>query len=396
MATELRRWIGGTVAACLLVAVAAVTGGGVLAPAPSQPKHAGGRWSGEAARLAGAWSKTWGRWRLEYYRDALTHAADSARAAGGTAPLLLIDGPSTPAQRAELQGYLAGMWRQAAPEGFKVAVALVIVRDTASQAGPDTPALSRKDAPLYLFPDSLHRDMCLAVIHEGFMGRRLFASQHVGAADSTSLFRWLMGGIGPCAFYGAYGIPGREIGRWMNGQGFQFTMFPEWWLKEPVGKFFYWDQTLPISRQPANWWVFTYSTLPWNGLACYAGRRGACAANVFDSTALADSQPSTWSSSDWWRGQPFLQGVRYLSDVARSVGPDRFSRFWGADVPMDSAFHLATGQTLADWTAHWARESGPPLPVGPSAPPLDVLFGLLPSVLALGAALWYARRRQIG
>ena len=395
MATELRRWIGGTLAACFLAAVGLVAGGGALAPPRDQPSPTGSRWTAEAARLAGVWRNTWGRWRLESYRNELARPVDSARAAGGSAPLLMIDGPSTPAQRTELNRYLAEMWRQAAPEGFKVAVALVIVRDTASQAGPDTPTLGRGDAPTYLFPDSLHRDMCLAVIHEGFMGRRLFSAHHFDN-DSTSLFRWLMGGIGPCAFYGAYGIPGREIGRWMNGQGFQFAMFPEWWSKEPVGTFFYWDRNLPPSRQPTNWWVYTYSTLPWNGVACYAGRRAQCGANVFDSAAVADSQPSTWNASEWWREQPFLQGVRFLSDVSRSVGTERFSEFWSADVPMDSAFRRATGRTLADWTADWARGNGPPLQVGPSAPPLDILFGLLPAALALGAALWYARRRQIG
>ncbi|HKV71752.1 MAG TPA: hypothetical protein VJN62_10915 [Gemmatimonadales bacterium] len=395
MAPDLRYWIGGTLALCLIVAVGAVSGPDVRFSPEDAPHGPPTKWGGQAAALGAQWRGTWKRWRLETYRARLTPAADSARAAGGTAPLLLIDGPSTAAQRGELHRDLGMIWKQAAPEGFKVAVALVIVRDSADRAGPDTPSEDARDGALtYLFPDSLHRDMCLVVVHESSASRRYF---QIHDQTTMTIDRWLSESLGPCAFYGAYGIPGREIGRWLNTEGMAYVIYPRWWAKtrDPWLGFFY-PSDAPKDRPPSWWWVSMYSFMPWDGAACYGGRVAQCARNVFDSTAVADSQPGYWDEANWNRQQPFFSGVTYLSDLARDLGPARFSAFWSADVPMDSALHLATGKPLGDWTLSWARAVGPTVHLGPSAPPLDVLWGLLPALLAMGASLWYARRRQIG
>lgn len=398
MATELKYWIGGTLALLLIVAVGAIPTH-PAAPLPSEQLGQGpsAKWAAQAAVLGTEWRTTWSRWRLESFRARLAPAADSARAAGGTAPLLLIDGPSTPEQRAELNQDLAQIWHDAAPEGFKVAVALVIVRDGAGRPGPDTPSMPPQQAPTYLFPDSLHRDLCLAVVHEGYTARLFFDPHRTREVRPTDAVRWLSQGLGPCAFYGAYGVPSREIGRWMNSGGLDLAIYPRWWNQahDPWLGFYYYGGSAK-DHQPVEWWIYMYSYTPWDGAACYGGRVAKCAANVFDSTAIVDSQPGLWSESQWQRQQPFFGGVTYLSDLARAVGPARFSEFWAADVSMDSAVHLATGKALGDWTLSWARATGPTLRLGPSAPPWDVFWGLLPALLALGAAVWYAGRRQIG
>ena len=395
MATELRYWIGGTLALCLIVAVGAVSGPADVSRSDDTPHGPPAKWGAEATALGAEWRAVWKRWRLEAYRASLAHAADSARAAGGTAPLLVIDGPATAAQRSELNQDLATIWKQASPDGFKVAVALVIVRDAAKAPGPDTPSPDEPAGGLtYLFPDSLHRDMCLAVMNESGQSKRFF---NVHDMSNMQIDRWLSESLGPCAFYGAYGVPGREIGRWLNSEGMAYAIYPRWWTRtrDPWLGFWY-NGDAPKDRQPATWWVFVYSFLPWDGAACYGSRVTQCARNVFDSAAIADSQPGYWDEANWYREQPFFGGVTYLSDLAHTVGPARFSDFWSSDVPMDSAIHLATGKPLGDWTLAWARTSGPTLHLGPNAPPLDVFWGLFPAVLALGGALWYARRRQIG
>lgn len=398
MATGLRIWIAATLGACLAVAIGALSGGPDVAPPSEQlSHHPSAEWGRRAAELGAVWRTTWRRWRLESYRARLAPAADSARAAGGTAPLLLIEGPSTPAQRSELNRDLATIWQQGAPEGFKVAVALVIIRDGAGGAGPDTPNPDARNVSLtYLFPDSLHRDMCLAVVHEASQGRRFF---QVGDLSTVQTTRWLAESLGPCAFYGTYGIPGHEIGRWLNAEGMGYAIYPQWWARgrSPWFGYTYYDDT-PIERRPAGWWVFMYSLMPWDGAACYGGRVTQCARNVFDSAAVADSQPGYWDESNWYQEpeHPFFSGVTYLSDLARALGPARFSEFWSSDEPMDSALHLATGKSLGDWTLSWARTTGPTLHLGPAAPSLDVFWGILPALLAFGCALWYAGRRQIG
>jgi hypothetical protein len=399
MAPRLKPWIGGTLAAWVLVAVAALSTGGHRGPSSGDtPPTAGGRWAARTAELAGLWRGAEERWRIESYRDALTRPADSARAAGGTAPLLLIDGPATSAQRAALAAALADMWGRAAPDGFKVAVALVITRDSGARFSTrgDAPDIPRARGVTYVFPDTLHRAMCVALLPEGYGGRQFFRAP--APVVTVQVSRWLEQGLGPCAFYGAFGSPGREIGRWLNGQGYRFAVDPHWWDHAPRRQMTYWtpDPALPMSRQSAGWWTYFYSTLPWDGVACYAGRASGCAAAVFDSTALADSQPSRWSSGDWWRDQGLISGTGYLSDLVDDFGADRFSRLWSADVPMDSAFALVTGTSLADWTQRWARRTGPTITVGPGAPPLDVASGMVLAVLALAATAWYAGRRQIG
>jgi hypothetical protein len=158
----------------------------------------------------------------------------------------------------------------------------------------------------------------------------------------------------------------------------------------------WWDEKVPIERQGAQWWGYMYSRLPWTGAACYAARAGSCASAVYDSTGVSDSQPANWDTYQWWRDQTLFRSPDYLSDLARILGHDRFSQFWTADVPMDSAVHLASGKTLDQWTGEWARSGGLRLRLGPTAPPLDILSGLGPALLALGVAAWYARRRQIG
>lgn len=398
MATELKYWIGGTFALCLVIGVGAIpTHRSAPVLSEGMPQGPSTKWGARAGGLSAEWRTTWNRWRLESLRTRLASAADSARAAGGTAPLLLIDGPSTPEQRAELNRDLGAMWHDAAPEGFKVAVALVIVRDGAGVPGPDAPTMPPQQAPTYLFPDSLHRDMCLAVVHEGYTARRFFDVHRAREVAPSEAMRWLAQGLGPCAFYGAYGVPGREIGRWLNGGGLEFAIYPRWWTeaRDPWLGFFYYGGSAK-SRQPNEWWVYMYSYTPWDGAACYGGRVSQCARNVFDSSSIADSQPSLWGEGQWQRQQPFFNGVTYLSDLARAAGPARFSEFWSSDESMDSAIHVATGKTLGDWTLSWARTTGPALDLGPAAPGSDVFWGLVPALLALGAAVSYARRRQIG
>ena len=396
MASRLSLWIGGTAAGAALIALAALSGDRTPPPRGAGTVVEGpkARWAQQAARLAAEWSGVEVRRRLARYRDALADAADSARAAGGTSPLLLIDGPATSAQRAELSGWLARFWHEAAPLGFKVAVALVVVRDADARGTPGQPTF-QLPPETFLFPDSSHRAMCVAVMHDEYYGRMFFDAARKVPFRAGDALRWITRGLGPCAFYGAYGVPGREMGRWLSGRGFRFALSPEWWTEEPAPTYWiaYLDQ--PPARQPPGWWVSTYAQVSWSGVACYGGEADRCAADVFDSGAIADSQPSVYRPGMEWRDQPFFDAGQYLSDLARTLGPDRFARFWTADVPVDSAVVLATGKPLSEWTLAWARRNGPHVRLGAAPAPLDVLTGSLAALLALGAALWYAGRRQI-
>src|SRR2546430_6033114 len=62
---------------------------------------------------------------------------------------------------------------------------------------------------------------------------------------------------------------------------------------------------------------------------------------LFPYTTLfrSDSLPRFLQSDPrgWWRGQRLLYSDRYLADVAREVGHDRFLRFWNSPDPVDTA-----------------------------------------------------------
>jgi len=52
---------------------------------------------------------------------------------------------------------------------------------------------------------------------------------------------------------------------------------------------------------------------------------------------------------------------QFLADAVRSVGPERFARFWQASAEPGAAFHGATGVSFDDWTQRWlVRTYGAP------------------------------------
>ena len=387
MARDLKLWLI-AVAGAALIALIAGRPTGVppasvfgLSDQPATDSHAP-LWATRTATLAEQWRAAWDRAKLERYREMLEPRADSARRAGGTAPILLVDGASTPETRAKLQGFLSDLWHRADPEGFKIAVGIVLVGDSSTLRLPvDHPSLTRSWNTEYLFPDSAHRALCVAVV----------PARNLPLEREPRARALLEQGLGPCAFYGAFGAPGPDIARWLRGQGLWFAAQPHWWERGAAAD----PDVLGFLGQPEGWRFF-YAQFGFDGVACYARIRDRCFRAVYDSGAVADSAPTTWRVAYWWDGRPFLNSASYLSDVAHALGSERFMAFWGSDLPVDSAFHLASDTTLADWTRHWATVTGPPLAVGTAAFLPGMPASLLAMFLALGATVWYAGRRQIG
>src|SRR5256886_14486627 len=93
---------------------------------------------------------------------------------------------------------------------------------------------------------------------------------------------------------------------------------------------------------------------------------------LFPYTTLfrSDSLPRFLQSDPrgWWRGQRLLYSDRYLADVAREVGHDRFLRFWNSPDPVDTALATALKMPVGEWTERWQRRFLPRLPPGAAAP----------------------------
>jgi hypothetical protein len=97
----------------------------------------------------------------------------------------------------------------------------------------------------------------------------------------------------------------------------------------------------------------------------------------------------------WWRTQRLLPGERYLGDVARTVGRDRFLSFWTSALPVDTALAAALKRPVGEWTADWQRDFVSPIRLGPAAPLGSVAIALAIAALAVALVAGRASRRQV-
>src|SRR5205085_4111874 len=111
-------------------------------------------------------------------------------------------------------------------------------------------------------------------------------------------------------------------------------------------------------------------SLPHTAVACLAGRPDGCRAAV-----LGDSDDPTVPFPDimridrrWGRVPRLVEGQRFLGDVAREVGRDRFLTFWTSALPVDTALAAALKRPVGEWTADWQRDFVRPVRLGPAAP----------------------------
>lgn len=90
------------------------------------------------------------------------------------------------------------------------------------------------------------------------------------------------------------------------------------------------------------------------------------------------------------RREPFL-----LADMVRTLGRERFARFWTSGDAVPVAFEKAAGEPLEQWTSRWIVAQYGPVP--PRGAGLNVRGGFTSIVLvllALGTALGVNARRQ--
>jgi hypothetical protein len=84
-----------------------------------------------------------------------------------------------------------------------------------------------------------------------------------------------------------------------------------------------------------------------------------------------------------------------LADMARDVGPDRFTAFWQSQLPLPEAFAGATGTSLAQWTREWIIGTYGQPTRGPLVTRTSIAFAMLLVLSAVGASSVVARRRVL-
>lgn len=204
-----------------------------------------------------------------------------------------------------------------------------------------------------------------------------------------------MSALGPCAFYGAFGAPGRPVRRWLAARKFDIARYPDW-DETGASRF---SGAAMLRSAPSRWFWAQLYRYPLATIGCLGGRSERCRDAVLDEVGamLDDSIPrSVVLDRPWWREQLLVPGERYLADVAHAVGRDRFQRFWSSSASVETSLAAALKEPIGEWTLRWERGLVPRALLG-AAPPWPsavlgvVLAGAVIALVALGA-----QRRQVG
>jgi hypothetical protein len=337
------------------------------------------------------------RWRATQAAIRLLESAHplvrpfSAGRSNGAGPTVIVDSPDSVSSllRPVLTAMLDTVWSQLGLGETKVAVVVVFEAHRVTVRG-FAPVARSSDAS-YLLPDSGNRTTCGVLIPAGYWITNLLLFRRV---EREGQFReWLKGSLGPCAFYAAYGNPGKPVRSWLARRNFDLALYPVW---DTPGRPRLWGLEADPARQRWWWdWVYNQSL---TAVACLARRPDACRTAVLEGVenAFDDSVPRVVTLGQWWwKSQRLVAADRYLSDVVREVGRDRFLRFWSSTQPVDTALAAALRMPVGEWTVRWERRFAPPLPLGAAGPLSASVLAVLLAAAAVGSVALTARRRQV-
>ncbi|HEV8303553.1 MAG TPA: hypothetical protein VGQ25_01215 [Gemmatimonadales bacterium] len=336
-------------------------------------------------------------WRTARAAVRLMESRQEVAAAARRPTVLLTGSDSIPAAaRQRVAAALDTIWRHLGLGETKVTVGVIIELSVLRPEAPRTPIVNR-ETPAYLLPDSTDRSTCIALIPAGIYWTRVILGEVTPGRPSgvPHLQLWLKSVLGPCAFYAAFGAPGKPVLTWLSRRGFDLALYPDWdatpgAASSSAGFMMY-------ERRTSWFWDFVYHQ-SFTAVGCLAGRSTSCRAAVVESAdrGPGDSVPRLIvSHRSWWRQQQLVGGERYLADVAREVGRERFLRFWNSSLPVDTALAAALRAPVGEWSARWQRRFGPRLPLGPAAPLSAMLLGIVLGGAAVASVVLTASRREV-
>lgn len=203
--------------------------------------------------------------------------------------------------------------------------------------------------------------------------------------------------LGPCMFWGRYGRPGPRIEVWLLKGGYRYADAPANSIEEVYGDFEPAPRRLLFGLRPR------WEMQPVAGERCMAGRRGACAEAMLDSTsqlwrrdrtALPEAPPAFVRESYGNTAFGALD-AEMLAMLENRFGREAFAKFWRSEQQVEPAFEAAFGASLDEWVGEWVQATYGKTPVGPRMSLATQLLSLLTVGLLLGAALQIVRRREV-
>jgi len=386
MALTLRHWVAGAVLACAAFAVAQL-------PPPEPPPSTFGppeRILSPARRRVGRIEAELREARIRLgraeHRTEVLRAVRAAAPRPGAAPLLITKLRLAPATRRAIEDQLAAIWREIGPVSGEIAVGVVV---------------NDQGMLMQILPPATDGHVCAVALPVEWSLRWMLRSTDAPRPDQ--LLPWLRNGLGPCAFYAAFGRPGPEIEHWLLGRGFDLGYDMDW--LGPRGREYGFDQSVviaPALRVRPFWEPDERYQASLDAVACNAWDMARCRAVLFDPDTTAFGRetrrdPPGVVIRPWWRSRGTMYGgSHYLADLIRDMGRERFQTFWRSAAPADSAFLVAMGTPIEVWTARWQRESMGVLRLGSAIRPLSVLLSLFAVGLCVTVGAYFAGRRQTG
>lgn len=217
--------------------------------------------------------------------------------------------------------------------------------------------------------------------------------------------------LGPCAYYERFGSPGPSVAAWLRAREWSPALRSTWdraarrwtWGWEPL-------EMSTLERESIRAAAIRNSITP-TGVACLAGDAGACERAFLVAPNATENRLTLWSagivssgddlgfqSYPWWDERESDLGPRswtLLSEMVRTLGPERFQRFWSSSQPIAEAFESASGQDIGVWTREWAQRMYGKQLRGPHLAGMSAASGVAFIVLAVAFAAVTARRRQV-
>jgi hypothetical protein len=389
MARGLKVWVGATLIACGVIALVYLPPRGDRANYYRRTFSLLANQSPARRRvqeLAEQWRSAQAALRLAEERERFQR--------GVRGPTLVLVGGGEDAVRSRLAAELDSVWKALGLAETKIAVGFVI--DWA--AATPLSAFPREEGwePAYLLPDSVDRTMCVVRTPvNAYWGRILLKPRT--ALESQQIRQWLKSNLGPCAFFAAYGAPGRAVRHWLDQRSFDLAMYPEWdVVPRPNPR----ESGLALWQGPGRrfWWDYIYHQSP-AAIACLGARVEGCREAVLAGAGGEAGSGAVGrfitTERTFWRRQRLMGGTHYLADVVRELGRDRFLEFWNSPLPADTALAAALREPVGQWTEAWQHRFAARIPLGPQVPFTASLLALLLAAAAIGCIAVTVRRRQV-
>ena len=198
--------------------------------------------------------------------------------------------------------------------------------------------------------------------------------------------------FGPCAFVAAFGMPGKDVGAWLESRAYDLALQSDWTLP---------SHPIPTTDEPqlSMWLSATFAHLAgrvgpydqwdfagpyWQSLGlvgCAAGKTAACRRYFF--SPLRDqfrySIPGVSERNFFYPDYT----SRVMASLVREQGTERFARFWRSPLPPEQAFDAAFTVPFDQWAMSWTRARVGRIQVGAATSVRDFVSSLT-WVLACG------------